>query len=119
METVLGQKGGQGLKLYGYRYDSYNKKFIEKEISVKESNTQNFRLTANNGITNASTFPKRKLGELSAVVGDYYAFYEKPSREGFITQIKTLMGQTTKTYELLANAEKVKYMDFIGVVNKL
>lgn len=118
METVLGQKGGQGLKLYGYRYDSYNKKFIEKEISVKESNTHNFRLPTNNGISNASTFPKRKLGELSAV-GDYYAFYEKPSREDFITQVKTLMGQTTKTYESLANAEKVKYMDFIGVVSKL
>lgn len=86
---------------------------------MKESNTHNFRLPANNGITNASTFPKRRLGELSAVVGEYYAFYDKPSRDTFITQVKTLMGQTTKTYELLANAEKVKYMDFIGVVNKL
>ena len=119
METVLGKKGGQGLKLYGYRYDSNNKSFIEKEISVKESNTNNYRLPVNNGISNASTFPKRKLGELSAVAGDYYAFYEKPSRDAFITQVKTLMGQTTKTYELLANAEKVKYMDFIGVVNNL
>ena len=107
------------MKLYGYRYDSHNKRFIEKEISVKESNTHNFRLPTNNGITVVSTFPKRKLGELSAVVGEYYAFYEKPSRDAFITQVKTLMGQTTKTYELLANAEKVKYMDFIGVVNKL
>lgn len=107
------------MKLYGYRYDSNNKRFYEKEISVKESNTHNFRLPTNNGISNASTFPKRRLGELSAVVGDYYAFYEKPSRDTFITQVKTLMGQTTKTYELLANAEKVKYMDFIGVVNKL
>lgn len=107
------------MKLYGYRYDSHNKKFFEKEISVKESNTNNYRLPANNGISNASTFPKRRLGELSAVVGDYYAFYEKPSREDFITQVKTLMGQTTKAYELLANAEKVKYMEFIGVVNKL
>lgn len=119
MGTVLGQKGGQGLKLYGYRYDSYNKRFIEKEISVKESNTHNFRLPANNGISNASTFPKRKLGELSAVVGEYHAFYDKPSRDTFVTQVKTLMGQTTKTYELLANAEKVKYMEFVGVVNKL
>ena len=119
METVLGKKGGQGLKLYGYRYDSNNKRFIEKEISVKESNTNNYRLPVNNGISNTSTFPKRRLGELSAVAGDYYAFYEKPSRDAFITQAKTLMGQTTKTYELLANAEKVKYMDFIGVVNKL
>ena len=119
METVLGKKGGQGLKLYGYRYDSNNKRFIEKEISVKESNTHNFRLPANNGISNASTLPKRRLGELSAVAGDYYALYEKPSRDTFVTQVKTLMGQTTKTYELLANAEKVKYMDFIGVVNKL
>lgn len=119
METVLGKKGGQGLKLYGYRYDSNNKRFIEKEISVKESNTHNFRLPANNGISNASTLPKRKLGELSAVAGDYYAFYEKPSRDTFITQVKTLMGQTTKTYELLASAEKVKYMDFIGAVNSL
>lgn len=107
------------MKLYGYRYDSHNKRFIEKEISVKESNTHNFRLPANNGITNASTFPKRRLGELSAVVGEYYAFYEKPSRDTFVTQVKALMGQTTKTYELLANEEKVKYMDFIGVVNKL
>ena len=107
------------MKLYGYKYDSNNKRFVEKEISVKESNTHNFRLPANNGISNASTFPKRKLGELSAVVGEYYAFYEKPSRDAFITQVKTLMGQTTKTYELLANAEKVKYMDFIGVVSKL
>ena len=119
METVLGEKGGQGLKLYGYRYDSHNKRFYEKEISVKESNTHNFRLPANNGITVASTFPHRKIGELSSVAGGYYAFYEKPSRDDFITQVKTLMGQTTKTYELLANAEKVKYMDFIGVVNKL
>ena len=119
METVLGEKGGQGLKLYGYRYDSHNKKFYEREISVKESNTHNFRLPSNNGISNASTFPKRKLGELSAVVGEYYAFYEKPSRDTFITQVKTLMGQTTKTYEGLAVAERVKYMEFIGVVNKL
>ena len=107
------------MKLYGYRYDSHNKRFFEKEISVKESNTHNFRLPANNGITVASTFPHRKIGELSSVAGDYYAFYKKPSRDAFITQVKTLMGQTTKTYELLANAEKVKYMDFIGVVNKL
>ena len=107
------------MKLYGYRYDSHNKRFIEKEISVKESNTHNFRLPANNGITVASTFSHRKIGELSSVAGDYYAFYKKPSRDAFITQVKTLMGQTTKTYELLANAEKVKYMEFIGVVNKL
>ena len=107
------------MKLYGYRYDSHNKRFCEKEISVKESNTHNFRLPANNGISNASTFPHRKVGELSSVAGDYYAFYKKPSRDAFITQVKTLMGQTTKTYELLANAEKVKYMDFIGVVSKL
>ena len=107
------------MKLYGYRYDSHNKRFYEKEISVKESNTHNFRLPANNGITVASTFSHRKIGELSSVAGDYYAFYKKPSRDDFITQVKTLMGQTTKTYELLANAEKVKYMDFIGVVSKL
>ena len=107
------------MKLYGYRYDSHNKRFYEKEISVKESNTHNFRLPANNGITVASTFSHRKIGELSSVAGDYYAFYKKPSRDAFITQVKTLMGQTTKTYELLANAEKVKYMDFIGVVSKL
>lgn len=107
------------MKLYGYRYYSNSKRFIEKEISVKESNTHNFRLPSSNGITNASTFPKRRLGELSAVVGEYYAFYDKPSRDTFVTQVKTLMGQTTKTYELLANAEKVKYMDFIGVVNNL
>lgn len=107
------------MKLYGYRYDSNSKRLIEKEISVKESNTHNFRLPANNGISNASTFPKRKLGEFSAVVGDYYAFYEKPSRDTFITQVKTLMGQTTKTYEGLAVAERVKFMEFIGVVNKL
>lgn len=119
METVLGKKGGQGLKLYGYRYDSHNKKFYEKEISVKESNTHNFRLPANNGISNASTFPKRKLGELSAVVGDYYAFYDKPSREDFISRVKMLMGQTANTYERLAEAEKIKFMEFIGVVNKL
>jgi hypothetical protein len=119
METVLGKKGGQGLKLYGYRYDSHNKKFYEKEISVKESNTHNFRLPANNGITVASSFPQRKIGELSSVAGDYYAFYKKPSREDFITQVKTLMGQTTKTYEGLAVAERVKYMEFIGVVSKL
>lgn len=119
METVLGKKGGQGLKLYGYRYDSHNKKFYEKEISVKESNTHNFRLPANNGITVASSFPQRKIGELSSVAGDYYAFYKKPSRDDFITQVKTLMGQTTKTYEGLAVAERVKYMEFIGVVNNL
>ena len=107
------------MKLYGYRYDSHNKRFYEKEISVKESNTHNFRLPTNNGISNASTFPKRKLGELSAVFVDYYAFYEKPSRDDFITQVKKLMGQTTKTYEGLAVAERAKYMDFIGVVSKL
>ena len=107
------------MKLYGYRYDSLNKRFFEKEIFVTESNTNNYRLPVNNGISNASTFPKRRLGELSAVAGDYYAFYKTPSRDDFITRVKTLMGQTTKTYELLANAEKVKYMDFIGVVSKL
>ena len=107
------------MKLYGYRYDSYNKKFLEKEISVKESNKHNFRLPANNGISNASTFPKRRLGELSAVVGEYYAFYDKPSRDTFVTQVKTLMGQTTKTYEGLAVAERCKYMEFVGVVSKL
>lgn len=107
------------MKLYGYRYDSSNKRFIEKEISVKESNTHNFRLPANNGISNASTFPKRRLGELSAVVGEYYAFYEKPSRDTFVSQVKMLMGQTTKTYEGLAVAERCKYMEFIGVVNNL
>lgn len=115
----MGQKGGQGLKLYGYRYDSHNKRFYEKEISVKESNTHNFRLPANNGISNASTFPKRKLGELSAVAGDYYAYYEKPSRDAFISQVKTLMGQTAKTYEGLAVAERCKYMESVGVVSKL
>ena len=119
METVLGKKGGQGLKLYGYRYDSSNKKFFEKEMFVTESNTRNYKLPVNNGISNAVTVPKSKLGELSAVAGDYYAFYEKPSRDTFITQVKTLMGQTTKTYEGLAVAERCKYMDFIGVVNKL
>lgn len=119
METVLGKKGGQRLKLYGYRYDSHNKRFYEKEISVKESNTHNFRLPVNNGITAASTFPKHKLGELSSGAGDYYAFYEKPSRDAFISQVKTLMGQTTKTYEGLAVAERCKYMEFIGVVSKL
>ena len=119
METVLGKKGGQVLKLYGYRYDSHNKRFFEKEIFVTESNTRNYKLPVNNGISNAVTVPKSKLGELSAVAGDYYAFYKKPSRDAFITQVKTLMGQTTKTYEGLAVAERVKYMEFIGVVNKL
>lgn len=119
METVLGKKGGQGLKLYGYRYDSSNKKFFEKEIFVTESNTNNYRLPVNNGISNASVFPKRRLGELSAVAGDYYAFYKTPSRDDFITRVKTLMGQTANTYELLAEAEKIKFMEFIGVVNKL
>lgn len=119
METVLGKKGGQGLKLYGYRYDSHNKKFFEKEISVKESNTHNFRLPANNGISVASSFPQRKIGELSAVAGDYYAFYKKPNREDFISRVKMLMGQTANTYERLAEAEKIKFMEFIGVVNKL
>lgn len=119
METVLGKEGGQGLKLYGYRYDSHNKRFYEKEISVKESNTHNFRLPANNGISVASSFPQRKIGELSSVAGDYFAFYSKPSRDAFISQVKTLMGQMTKTYEGLAVAERCKYMEFVGVVSKL
>ena len=107
------------MKLYGYRYDSSNKKFFEKEIFVTESNTNNYRLPVNNGISNASVFPKRRLGELSAVAGDYYAFYEKPSKADFISRVKMLMGQTANTYERLAEAEKIKFMEFIGVVNKL
>ena len=107
------------MKLYGYRYDSSNKKFFEKEIFVTESNTNNYRLPVNNGISNASVFPKRRLGELSAVAGDYYAFYDKPSKEDFIRRVKMLMGQTANTYERLAEAEKIKFMEFIGVVNNL
>ena len=101
---------------------------------MKESNTHNFRLPANNGITVASSFPQRKIGELSSVAGDYYAFYKKPSRDAFITQAEMYLedagleiidfddsdASETSRYYTLADAEThrngtSKYVIFLRI----